>query len=168
MRRYIVLVAIVASVVCLGILACSQETPVTEEMIPKAVKDALLARFPTAEIGRATRAKEGGAIVYDVEFKEGDRKCEADIREDGSYINYEKAIAPSDLPEAIRQAIEERYPESTLKEAMEETEVRGKEERLSAYEVTITTTNDKEAEVRVSAQGKILEDSGAKKPKNKN
>ncbi|MBC7185685.1 MAG: PepSY-like domain-containing protein [Calditrichaeota bacterium] len=165
MRQFIVPVSILASFVCLGILACAQETPVTQDMIPKAVREALLAKFPDAKIEKCTRAKEGGAVVYDIEFKEGDRKCEADIREDGTYINYEKAIEAGDLPAAVRQAIEQRYPKSTLKEVMEETEVKGAEERLSAYEVVLTTAEHKEVEVRVAPQGKILEQTGAERTK---
>ena len=44
---------------------------------------------------------------------------------------------------------------------MEETEVKGEAERLSAYEVVLVTANKKEVEVRVSPDGRILEDTGA-------
>ena len=50
---------------------------------------------------------------------------------------------------------------------MEETEVRGEEEKLSAYEVVLETADKREVEVRVSPKGKILEDTGAKKPEEK-
>ena len=45
---------------------------------------------------------------------------------------------------------------------MEETEVKGKDEKLSAYEVVLVTADKKDVEVRVSPDGKILEDTGAK------
>ena len=44
-----------------------------------------------------------------------------------TYINYEKAIEARDLPRAVRDAVEKRYPKATLKEIMEETEVKGKD-----------------------------------------
>jgi hypothetical protein len=50
---------------------------------------------------------------------------------------------------------------------MEETEVMGKTEKLSAYEVTLTTADKKEVEVRLSPDGKILEDTGAAQPEAK-
>jgi hypothetical protein len=109
------------------------------------------------------RAKEGNDIIYDIEFTQEGRKCEADIRENGTYVNFEKAIEAKDLPKLVRDAIEKRYPRATLKEVMEETEVTGKDERLSAYEIILVTADRKEAEVRVSPDGKILEDTGAKK-----
>ena len=43
---------------------------------------------------------------------------------------------------------------------MEETEVKGKVEKLSAYEVVLQLADGREAEVRVSPAGKILEDTG--------
>ena len=145
----------------------AQERAVPHDKIPKAVMDALLAKFPKAKIDKCTKAKEGADIVYDIEFKEEGRKCEADIRENGSYINYEKAIEAKDLPKAVSEGINERHPKSALKEIMEETEVRGKDEKLSAYEVVLETADKKEVEVRVSPKGKIFEDTGAKKPEEK-
>src|SRR5262245_19214975 len=130
--------------------AWAQEEKIPKEQIPKAVMDALLAKFPKAKIDTCVREKEGGAVVYDIEVKQEGRHCEADIREDGPYINYEKSIPAKDLPRAVRSAIEKKYPKATLKEVMEETEVKGREEMLSAYEVVLMTADKKSVEVRVS------------------
>ena len=135
----------------------AQEEKVPAGKIPKAVMDALHARFPNARIDTCVKEKEGNDVVYDIEFKENGRKCEADIKETGSYINFEKAIAAADLPAAVRAAVEKNYPKASLKEVMEETEVDGKNEKLSAYEVVLTTAGGKEVEVRLSPDGKILE-----------
>ena len=142
-----------------------QEESVTQDKIPKVVMDALLARFPKAKIDKCTKAKEFGTVVYDIEFKQEDRKCEADIRENGTYINYEKAIEAKDLPKVVSDAVEKRYPMSTLKESMEETEVMGKDEKLSAYEVVLATGDKKYVELKLSPDGKILEDTGARSQK---
>ena len=142
----------------------AQEEAVPVDKVPKTVMDALLAKFPKAKIDKCTRAKEGSEIIYDIEFKQEGRKCEADIKESGAYVNYEKAIGAKDLPRTVRDAIAKRYPKATLQEVMEETEVKGKDEKLSAYEVVLLTADRKEVEVRVSPDGGILEDTGAKKP----
>lgn len=168
MSKSVVFFTVIALFMFLGAKEVrAQEEPVPEVKIPKAVTNALLAKFPAAKIDKCTKAREDNDIVYDIEFKQEGRKCEADIRENGTYINYEKAIAAKDLSKAVRNAIEKRYPKATLKEVMEETEVKGKEERLSAYEVVLVTADRKEAEVRLSPDGKILEDTGAKKPEEK-
>ena len=168
MRQSIVLVGVFGLFLFVGVPDVrAQEEAVSLDKIPKAVMDALLAKFPKAKIDKCTRAKEGEDMVYDIELTQGRRKCEADIKENGTYINYEKAIQAKALPKAVRGAIEKRYPKATLKEIMAETEVKGKEEKLTAYEVVLVTSDNKNVEVKVSTDGKILEDTGAQKPEEK-
>src|SRR5512132_730091 len=80
----------------------AQEQAVPQDKIPKAVMAALLGKFPKAKIDKCTKAKESDDIVYDIEFKQNGRKCEADIKENGTFINYEKAIEAKDMPKAVR------------------------------------------------------------------
>lgn len=141
----------------------AQEKAITQDQIPRAVMDALLAKFPKASIDKCTKAREFFTVVYDIEFNQEGRKFEADIKENGTYINYEKAIEATALPKAVSDAIAKKYPNSVMKEIMEETEVKGKTEKLSAYEVVLQTADGKEAEVRVSPSGRILEDTGPRK-----
>jgi hypothetical protein len=138
--------------------AAAQDPAKDLDKIPKKVMDALKARFPKAQIHKWTKEKEGDDVVYDFEFKDRGRACEADIKEDGTYINYEKAIAAKDLPAAVTKAIEAKFPKAALKEIMEETEVQGKEEKLSAYEVVLISADKKTLEIRLSPDGKILEE----------
>jgi hypothetical protein len=163
MRRSVVLLGAFALFLSIGTAGIrAQEEPVPQDKITKAVMNALLAKFPQAKIDKCVKEKEGNDVIYDIEFKQAGRNCEADIKEDGTYLNYEKAIAARDLPRAVKEAIEKRYPRATLDEIMEETEVKGKDEKLSAYEVVLVTADKRSVEVRLSPEGKILEDSGAK------
>ncbi len=130
--------------------------------IPAAVMDALMARFPGAEIQKWTREKEGDIVLYDIEFKQQGWKFEADIRENGAIHNWEKAVETKDLPEAVRQAVEMKYPKSTTKEIMQVTSVKDGKDALEAYEIVLETSDRKEAEVTAAPDGKILEDSGQK------
>ena len=130
------------------------------DKIPKVIMDALMARFPQAEIQKWTREKEGDIVVYDIEFKQGDRKFEADIKEDGTIHNWEKEIAAEDLPEVAMKAVQAKYPDFAIKEIMEITAVSDGKEALEAYEVVFETADKKEVEVAVAPDGTILEDSG--------
>jgi uncharacterized membrane protein YkoI len=130
------------------------------DKIPKLVMDALKARFPDAEIHKWTKEKEGDIFVYDIEFKQQDRKFEADIKEDGTIHNWEKEIAAEDLPEAAMKAVETKYPESTIQEIMEITAVTEGKEALEGYEVVLETADKKEVEVTVAPDGAIIEGSG--------
>jgi Putative beta-lactamase-inhibitor-like, PepSY-like len=165
MRRAVLLLGAFAFLLFVGTARVrAQEEVVPQDKIPMAVMTALLSKFPKAKIDKCTRAKEGDDIVYDIEFKQDGRKGEADIKENGIYINYELAIEAKDLPKVVRDAVEKKYPKATLKEIMEEKEIHGKEEKLSAYEIVLVTADKKELEVRLSPEGKILEDTGAAKP----
>jgi hypothetical protein len=133
------------------------------DKIPKKVMDALKAKFPKAQIHKWTKEKEGDVVVYDIEFKQGDQKFEADIKEDGAIHNWEKQIAAKDLPAAVKKAVESKYAKSTLKEIMQITEVKDGKDVLEGYEIILETADRKEVEVTVAPDGKILEDSGAAK-----
>jgi hypothetical protein len=130
------------------------------DKIPQVVMDGLKAKFPKAEIHKWTKEKEGDIFVYDIEFKQQEQKFEADIKEDGTIHNWEKAIVFVDLPEAIKKAAEEKYPNSTPKEIMEITAVKDGQDALEGYEIVFETTEKKGVEVTVAPNGEILEDSG--------
>jgi uncharacterized membrane protein YkoI len=139
--------------------ARGQDTAKDVDKIPKKVMEALKAKFPKAAIHKWTMEKEGDVVVYDIEFKEGDRKCEADIKVDGTYINYEREVAAKDLPKAVTDAVEKKYPKAKMMEIMEIMEVKGNEDKLEGYEIVLQTGDNKEVEVTIAPDGKILEDS---------
>jgi len=135
--------------------------------IPKKVMDALKAKFPKAKIHKWTEEKEGDAVVYDIEFKQGDRKFEADIKEDGTILNFEEEVPAKDLPAAVKKAVGRRYPKAKLKEIMKITEIKDRKETRGGYEIVLETADKKEVEVTIADDGKVLEDSGEKKSKGK-
>ena len=130
--------------------------------IPKKIMDALKTKFPKAEIDTWTREKEGDIVIYDFEFRQDGRKFEADIKEDGTIHNWEKEIAAQELPEAVREALEKKYPQFVLKEIMEITAVNEGQDVLEGYEIVLETADKKEIEVTLAPDGTILEDSGEK------
>src|SRR5262245_8087106 len=153
-----------AVLVVLAPVARAEDKAKDVDKVPKKVMDALKAKFPKAKIHKWTKEKEGDAVVYDIEFKVGDRKHEADIKEDGTIVNYESEIAAKDLPAAVKKTVEKRYPKARLKEVMEINEIKDKKESHGGYEIVLETA-DKEVEITVARDGKVLEDSGEKKGK---
>jgi hypothetical protein len=107
--------------------------------------------------------KEGGIVLYDIEFKQGSRKFEADIKEDGTIDNWEKEIPVTDLPAAVRKTVDGRYPRAAIKEVMAVTAVRAGKDTLEGYEVTLETAGKRAIEITVAPDGKILEGSAEKK-----
>lgn len=149
-------------------LATALAVPAADEKeIPKKVMDALKAKFPKAEITKWTKEKEGDKVVYDIEFKQGKQKFEADIFEDGTIHNWEKEIAARDLPKAVTDAVNKKYPRATMKEVMQVTEMKNGKEALEGYEIVLETADKKSVEVMVAPDGKILEDSSDEKKEEK-
>jgi hypothetical protein len=132
----------------------AEKVPV--DKLPKAVKDAVLARFPEAEFTSIEKEKEGDKVVYDIELKHKGRKYEMDIEENGTVLEIEKEVPSKDVPEAVKKAVEAKYPKSTVEEVMEVNKVKGKEETPIHYEVTLTTAEKKKLEVIVSLDGKSV------------
>jgi hypothetical protein len=137
------------------------------DKIPKKVMDTLKARFPEANIHKWTKEKEGDQEVYDIEFKQDKKKFEADIRDDGLLLDWEVEFPAEDLPKAVTNAVEARYPKSKMKEIMKITKVEGQKETLHGFEIIVTTADNREIEVTVAPDGKVLEDGGAKKEEKK-
>ncbi len=147
-----------------------QEKPEEEaalDEIPQAVMDGLMAKFPEAEIQKWAKEQEEDIVAYDIEFKQGDRKFEADIKEDGTIYNWEKEIDALDLPEAVQNTIDTKYPDSSIKEVMEITVVKDGEDVLEGYEVVLETADMEEVEITVAPDGNVLEDSGEEKQEEK-
>ena len=157
-----VLVAGVFVLLAAAVSRAGQE-PKDLDKVPKAVMDALKAKFPRAKIDKWTKETEDGKVIYDIEFKQDGRKAEADLAEDGTIQNFEKEFNAKDLPGAVTEAVEKKYPGSKPKEVMEITEIKDKQEVHGGFEIVLQTADQKEVEVTVAKDGKILGDPGAKK-----
>jgi len=151
---------VLTGLIMLGLSAQTQEKdkPDTNQ-IPKKVMDGLKAKFPKPEIDKWTMEKEGEIFIYDFEFKQGGQKFEADIKEDGTIHNWEKAITIKDLPAAVRMTVDKKYPKASLQEIMQITAVKDGKDELEGYEIVLRTNDKKDVEVTVAQDGKILEDS---------
>lgn len=137
--------------------AQDKDKPVLKD-IPAKVLDGLKEKFPKAEIQKWTREEEDGMVIYDIEFEQEGRKFEADIKEDGTIHNWEKAIMAADLPDAVKKAVEDKYPESTVKQVMAVTDVQAGEDVLEGYEISLETVEKNKTEITIAQDGKILEE----------
>jgi putative PepSY-like beta-lactamase-inhibitor len=155
-----VLLNVVCAALLLPALGLAQHTHKSNlDQIPKQVMDGLKSKFPNAKIDKWTKEDEGGFVVYDFEFKQEGRKYEADIKEDGTIHNWEKAIAFKDLPDAVQKTVQTKYPKSTPIEVMEITAIKNGKDELEGYEVIVKTAKKKVIEVTLAPDGRILEDS---------
>ncbi len=122
---------------------------------PKAVRDAILGRFPGADVTSIEKETEDGKVVYDVELKHQGRKYEMDLHEDGTIFEIEKEVASKDVPPGVNHAVRKMYPNAKITEVMEVNKVSGKKETPIHYEVTIESGGKKQ-ELIVSLDGKSV------------
>ena len=161
MKRFIKLLAF-AGLIMVWINACAQQKEQPDlQQIPSEVMEALKAKFPESEIEEWTKELEGDIVIYDFEFTQSGQKFEADIKEDGTIHNWEKAVTVKDLPEAVLNTIKEKYPSASLTEIMEITALSEGKEQMEGYEIVLKTSGKELTEVTVAPDGMILEeDSG--------
>ena len=84
------------------------------------------------------------------------RKHEADLKADGTIVNFENEVAVADLPAAVAGAVKAKHPGCTIKEAMAVMVIRNKKDVLDEYEVVIVAADKKELELAVSPDGKTI------------
>ena len=151
------------------ILACesqsdkkSAETQANDELtsdnIPDAVMEALKAKFPDAEIQKWEKEDEDDFVIYDIEFKQGDIKFEADIKQDGTIHNWEKEIESANLPEVIKKVIEDEYPDAELVKVMETSTVHDGNDVVEEYELVLRLADQQKIEITLAPNGELLED----------
>jgi uncharacterized membrane protein YkoI len=135
-------------------LARADEEKVELAKLPKAVTDAVKAKFPDAKLVSAEKEKEDGKTVYEVAIKNKEQNIEVTLTPDGKIVSIEKEIAAKDLPKAVAEALEKKYPKATIKKVEEII----KDDKLVKYEALIVTADKKKLEVCFDPSGKFLEE----------
>ena len=157
MTTLIRLIACAAIAALIAPSVWAEDEKVEADKLPQKVKDTLKTRWATAKITVATKTMENGAVVYDIEMTQDGKKREADIKEDGSIVNFENEIAIKDLPKAVADAVKAKHPDAKIKEAMETLVIKDGKDTVDEYEVLLVTGDNKEVELTVSPDGKKIE-----------
>lgn len=152
--------AVAGACILFGLTAFSAGARADEEKIdlkdvPRAVLDAVKAKFPKGEIKSAEKEDEDGKTTYEVAVKADGHAIDVALKADGTILEIEKEVAAKDLPKAVAAAVEAKYPKATVKKAEEIIAFKGGEEEKS-YEVVVAETGKKAVEVKLSADGKIV------------
>ena len=145
-----------ACLLLVGILKADEEK-VPLDKLPKAVLDAVKARYPGAELTGAEK-EEGGKMVYEVALKAKGQKIEVTLTPEGKIVEIERQIAAKDMPKAVTDALQAKYPKATYKVVEEVIKGNGKEEKVDYYEVLLVTAGKDKLEVSVAPEGKILKE----------
>lgn len=137
-----------------------------ETKLPPAVQKTLDSKFPNAKIEKADAAKESGVMVYDIEFREGRVNKETDISEDGTMLEYTVFVAKKTLPKKAMKRIEKAAEGLKTQRMAERIEISyetkdGKVVKLDkpkTHYAVVLIKDDKEAEIVVDGDGKVIEE----------
>ena len=123
--------------------------------VPKAVLDALKAKFPAGEMKGAGKETEDDETIYEITLVDRGKHIDVSVDEEGEIEEVETEIAAGDLPKPVAESLHAKYPEATIRKAEEIVEIEDGEETKS-FEVVVVTGAKKTFEVKLSPGGKIL------------
>lgn len=132
--------------------AHAKEVKVPLDKVPKAVLDAIKAKFPGAKLREAEKETEDGKTTYEVSVEHKGREYSVAATAEGTITEIEREIEIKDLPKAVTDAIKKKYPNGQLEDAEEVTA----NDRIT-YEVIVESSKE-ERKLMLDANGKILED----------
>jgi hypothetical protein len=101
--------------------AWADEENIAIDKLPKAVTDAIKAKYPDAKLVGAEKETQGDKTFFEVVIKDKDRNIELLLTPEGKIVGVEQPIAAKDLPKAVAEAIEKKYPKGTIKSVEEAT-----------------------------------------------
>jgi hypothetical protein len=126
-----------------------QETQVQKKDVPEPVLAAFAKAYPKATIKGYAKEMEKGQTMYEVESVEGKTHRDVSFAPDGKLLVVEESMELKDVPAAVQQALEKKYPKAKVNLVEKVTEGTS-----IGYEFKVTTAEGKKAEVKFDARGK--------------
>ena len=139
-------------------VSAAGEIPLGE--VPRAVLEAVKAKFPVAELKKAETETEDDATIFEVALELEETNVEVALTPEGTILEIETEIAAADLPEAVSEAIRAKYPAATPKKVERVVAFKDGEESKS-FEVLLAIGDEDRLELTLSESGKILEEEEA-------
>ena len=134
----------------------ADEEKVPLDKLPKAVLEAAKKRFPKAEVKEASKeTNDDKKTVYEVTLKEDGKNIDVTLTPEGKITLIEKEIDRKDLPKAVADTFDKKYPKATYKIVEEVIKVVDGKETLEYYEALLVTADKKTFEVEVLPDGKF-------------
>ncbi|MDG3003930.1 PepSY-like domain-containing protein [Paludisphaera mucosa] len=127
-----------------------------DDEAPKAVLDAIKAKFPKAEITHVEKEEEDEETIYEISLKDGDSRHDVDVRPDGRIEAIETEIKTSDLPKPVADLVAAKYPGKAVKKTEKVVEFE-KDREVTTYEVEVSV-DGKTQEIEATPDGKIVDE----------
>ncbi|AMV39731.1 PepSY-like domain-containing protein [Planctomyces sp. SH-PL62] len=138
--------------------AASSISVASADDAPKAVVDAVKAKFPKAEIKHVDKEEEDGEVVYELRLQNGADRVEVEVREDGRILQIETEVKPADLPRPVADLVAAKHPGKPVKKAEKVVKFE-KGAEVVTYEVVVEA-DGKKIEIEATPAGKLVDADG--------
>jgi hypothetical protein len=150
----LVAIAAAAAVVLLAPVAGAGE--VQTRAVPKPVMDAAKGRFKTAKyVGAAKEKNEAGEWMYEVSMSEKGMGIDMMVTPAGAITLIEKQIARKDLPQAMADTLNARYPKAKYQIFEQVYTVVDGKETLAYYETMLVDPHKQTWAVELALDGSV-------------
>jgi len=144
--------AIAAAVLAAGAVQAGE---MSLTAVPKPVLQTVKSRFKGAMLVGASREKTPEGTVYEVNMRERGMGIDVSLDSQGKMLLFEKQIARKDLPRAVSDTLNTRYPRAKYRSFEEAYQVQGDKEILTYYEAVFVDPNKKIWAVELGLDGTV-------------
>ncbi|SEL10821.1 PepSY-like domain-containing protein [Parapedobacter koreensis] len=136
-----------------GLLLCSYTWASAQELRRNQVPSVILNRFETEFRNARDVEWERKLGLYEVEFEIGPWEHEVHYDRDGTKVYHEQEIGEDKLPQPVKDAIRQKYPDCRLSD-MKRIDRKGQ----ITYELEVKTAEGRERELILDEKGTIRSD----------
>jgi uncharacterized membrane protein YkoI len=147
MREHVLRSLTPVALVALASVVTAQAGQIPKDKVPAPVVQAFAKSYPNAVVKAYSVENEHGKLLFEVESMDGASSRDVTYAADGTMVEMEEGMQPSDLPEAVAKAVALKYPKGRVVKA--ERLTRG---QLVGYEIKISS-GGKKVEMTLDANG---------------
>jgi hypothetical protein len=126
--------------------------PLALNQVPKAVRDAVMKKFPEAKPQEAHQGTADNKPFIDVHILVKNQKVWVTCELDGSIRTIDREITLPEVPKAVATALQHKYPKAVVRLVNEITAA-----NVATYEIAVTF-NNKRLVVTFSSAGGLLDE----------
>lgn len=149
----------IAMAFCMAVMSCAQAQKISADKVPSTIIGNFNQQFPHAEKSKWEMEEKN----YEVAFHLNQVEYAAIYSPTGEWLETEQEIKSSELPDAVKKAIEKEFGKSEIEEA----EKVSLPNNVLVYEVEIEQNKKQTFEVQFSSEGTLLKKEEKHKKENK-
>jgi hypothetical protein len=129
-----------------------EQDKVALDNLPRTVLDGVKAKYKDGELLDAYKEREDGNLVYQIHLRHNSQPLEVTVSPEGKVLCISRTMVFKDLPRPVVEAVNAKYPKSTLKKVEEVT--RGDQKRYRVF--LLRADEEKLIHLLLTANGEMV------------